>query len=292
MENFDVIQKKINLISPQLMTRMIELFSVVIDVLNNNNIKYIIDGGTLLGAIRHKNIIPWDDDIDIDIFENDEEKFKKINWNNHKCRIDDIYYGSIISFIDDPKTPNSNFNYPFIDVFIITQNKNKFHYKSLEARKKWPSCYYYNDEIFPLQKYKLGDLIVAGPNKPYNYLTRYYNDGWEIYGKIFFSHQEMKSTNEKISFNINDYLEFNNKNKIKYLWILNRYINDNDKDKDKFIMKFIGDFVLVFIDNNNIKSYLPEFADIKIDFSDDNIYKYVSDLLIEKFGGEIYSKNI
>lgn len=65
--------------------KMKKVWAVQLDLLDyfdklcrKHNLRYYVDYGTLLGAVRHQGFIPWDDDIDVVMFRDEYEKLKMI----------------------------------------------------------------------------------------------------------------------------------------------------------------------------------------------------------------------
>jgi len=54
-----------------------EMALAIRDIFERNGIRYVIEYGSLLGAVRHGGFIPWDDDFDYVVFEDDYEKASK-----------------------------------------------------------------------------------------------------------------------------------------------------------------------------------------------------------------------
>lgn len=95
-----------------------------------SGIKYYLIGGTLLGAVRHKGFIPWDDDVDVCMMRNDYEYFV----DNYKPSMDKYL---LLSMKKDKR-----YYYPFAKLV------NKDTVLIEEGQKKNPLGIYL--DVFPL----------------------------------------------------------------------------------------------------------------------------------------------
>ena len=73
-----------------------------------NELRYYVLGGTMLGAARHKGFIPWDDDIDIGMPRADYNKLEKIMGKN-------IFSNKYV--IETPNTDEKDYYYPFAKIY-------------------------------------------------------------------------------------------------------------------------------------------------------------------------------
>ena len=57
--------------------RMLDILAEVDKICRRHNVSYYLEGGSMLGAIRHQGFIPWDDDLDISVMKSDYPRLRK-----------------------------------------------------------------------------------------------------------------------------------------------------------------------------------------------------------------------
>lgn len=109
----------------------LNMLDYIKEVCDANGIRYFLGGGTLLGAVRHKGYIPWDDDIDVNLPYPDYIRLLKIVEKDTYYQPLSVYHYAeklpyFFSRIEDTRTIMKNWEYPFfivsgvsIDIFPV-----------------------------------------------------------------------------------------------------------------------------------------------------------------------------
>lgn len=189
------------------------LMKFIHDTLTKHHVPYFILGGTLLGAVRNRGIIPHDDDGDIAIMKKDVPKFLKLIPLFEKAGYNVNTEGS-----DEEReegcVPQRTCSF-FIDridgkglacdVFVCEKDRNRITYASPSWREATSgggkTCSFPIEHVWPLLPYYFGNFYVYGPYNPIAHLNSCYGDNWSSVAFNIFDHRTgefVKKTKRKM----------------------------------------------------------------------------------------------
>lgn len=87
------------------------------EICDANGLQFFLMGGTLLGAVRHKGFIPWDNDVDIGIMKEDYLKLREILAKDKELSLE--YYYNYSAGLKISKVKYRDNEVFFIDVFVF-----------------------------------------------------------------------------------------------------------------------------------------------------------------------------
>ena len=142
-----------NLTADQLQSLKIcerDMLAEFVRICNKHGIKYFVQGGTLLGTVRHSGFIPWDDDVDVSLPRDEYERFLAVaekelpEYYFLQTKDTDPEYPNNFAKIRDSRTTfvetsarNLKINHgAYIDIFPLDNYPEGFRAKIYELKKR------------------------------------------------------------------------------------------------------------------------------------------------------------
>jgi len=190
--------------------RVYALGRVVAKVLREQGVLFWTTGGTSLGIVRHGGLIPWDDDLDICITEQDEQLFTSLAgvFAEHGCGLEksNSYVWKIFHLTDSEEIEDRvvNYRYPFCDVFVMKWQKNKYLLRDKAGQSAWSNEFYTQEQINSIEYRLFGDFSLPCPGSPEDYLSRTYGESWYTMGATHFLNHKSIDFMQSTAFTIEE----------------------------------------------------------------------------------------
>lgn len=136
--------------SNKLQKHLLETLNYFHNFCEDHNLEYFLIGGTLLGAVRHKGFIPWDDDIDVVMPRRDYDKLKLLA---NKIELPYVY--------KDYST-DKNYIYPFAKITQSDLLFEEIYYKPFQSGvwiDVFPLDYTFDNIVFRKIHFTLMDVV-------------------------------------------------------------------------------------------------------------------------------------
>ncbi len=190
-----------------------DLMMRVDQIFKEHTIHYWATCGTLLGAVRHQGMVPWDDDIDLCIMEDEISRLENLRDVLAENGLE-LYYRPDFGFyklypVDGSLVTHEEtleicpWRFPFVDIFPMTYvlpatvEGGKVAYENGKidyARRAWkeifPREYFMPEDVLPpCPELPFGPMMIPVPSHYLGYLTQMYGEDWNRVAYVQFSHR-------------------------------------------------------------------------------------------------------
>jgi len=180
--------------------KLYQLHGFIDSLFEREKIPYFAVAGTILGAVRHGGIIPWDDDLDIAVSSLDIPRIFELHEVLEKEGLSiAVFDGWIkIYYTDGKPIDGFEWKYPWIDLFLMeSDNQGKVVYSIERMRDGFPNDWHYEDDVRDLKRLPFGKKTIPVPNQWVGYLNRMYGPNWNTVAYRDYDHSQEKKC-EKI----------------------------------------------------------------------------------------------
>lgn len=182
------------------------LLTLAHQAFESSGVEYLISAGTLLGAVRHGDIVPWDDDGDVVVINPAPDRLKSaFTYLREKgIVVIDSTYGSKLFWPDSPSAGGYEWNFPFVDLFYYdegasSQGRPALMPLSEKVQVMWPEEFFHMEDVYPRRLYEVGSTRLYGPQSAVDFLDRMYPK-WRTHGYKSYDHEREQYIEPPIQF--------------------------------------------------------------------------------------------
>jgi hypothetical protein len=154
----------------------LDLLKVFIQLAERHNWTYFIEGGTLLGSVRHWGFIPWDDDLDITLNETLTEEVKRVfKALEPNYTVWDRGYDPILKLFSSKSykcvKEGCKWKWPCVDLIFFAEDEHR-----IWSNHNWFSRHKHRKaDMFPLHLRPFEGILVKAPRCSLAWLKTVYD---------------------------------------------------------------------------------------------------------------------
>ena len=163
-------------------TKIVKTLATVGAMLDREGVPWWVDYGTLLGAVRHEGLVPWDKDADLGILEEDldrvlalEGEFQDLGYAfcYHEPGPTTFDSGHWVNVTRSPQNANGLDLFPWHEGPGAMMHRHRYAECDEFKGREFP-----RDRLFPLQRVPFASIEVCAPADPEWFCAHRYGENW------------------------------------------------------------------------------------------------------------------